>query len=452
MCETKNSQGEDWIRFPNGAEIHFCGLSDPVRWFSSEIGAVYFDEAQEMSEHFVYRLITRVRQRCENCIADSLPDCDHLPHTASLSFNPDNPGHFLHRWFIGKVSRTVNDSRTQFGFRKEQLHPQDENEEISEDPLGDAEFFFAKATDNPYLSEKYLRTLKGLPPADRKRYLEGLWEFSKGKSFFSAEALEDYQRRAMEIQPLFNGRTQGSVEADSEWRRRTGTERPKDPVKLVGGGGPLAVYKRPVKEGYDGAGDPVKAHRYIMGIDVSSGGSRDYSAIIVLDVEDWAVAARFQGKVTPTDLAVEAYRLGRVYNNALSVPEITGGWGFTVEQELKRFHYPNPFTRKVLDRLSRKWTDRTGWDTTMKTRAHMLDTLNRVLEEGELEMHDLAIVNELATFVRGDNGKPEAQPGCNDDLCMALAIAVTVASDQPRTITRLKPQQYRPAVSGVTGY
>ena len=82
----------------------------------------------------------------------------------------------------------------------------------------------------------------------------------------------------------------------------------------------------------------------------------------------------------------------------------------------------------------------------------MLDTLDRVLREGELDLRDLATVNELATFVRGDSGKPEAQPGCNDDLVMALAIAVTVAADQPRQLIRLRNDQYRPAVSSVTGY
>jgi hypothetical protein len=445
QCDTKNSQGEDWIRLPNDSELHFVGLSDPIRWFSSEIGAVFFDEAQEMPQEYVVRLITRLRQRCRTCIEAGAKDCQHMPHTAALAFNPDNPGHWLQQWFI------LGAERTEFGFRKERLHPRDENGEQSEEPLGDAEFIFAKATDNPYLSEKYLRTLRGLPPADRKRYLEGLWEYQSGTCFFTREALQDYQERSLDAKPLFQGRTDGDVEADALWRTRGG-DRPKKPVRVIAGGGPLAIYHKPVKASVDDAGRRIDGHRYVMGIDVSSGGSKDYSAIIVMDVEDWAVAARFQGKLTPTELAEEAYRLGRVYNNALAVPEITGGYGFTVDQELKRFRYPSPYTRRRLDRLTKKWTDITGWDTTVKTRAHMLDTLDRVLREGELDLADLATVNELATFVRGDSGKPEAQPGCNDDLVMALAIAVTVAADTPRQLVRLKTDDYRPAVSSVTGY
>ena len=424
--ETKNSQGEDWIRFPNGSEIHFAGLSDPVRWYSSEIGAVFFDEAQEMSEDFVVRLITRLRQRCEACVKGGVVECAHMPHVAALAFNPSNPGHWLQNWFI------LDAERTEQGFRKDRLVPTE-----ADAPIGSAEFFFARATDNPYLPPKYVEeTLGGLPRGLRRQLLEGLWEFSSGSSFFTEEALQDYQLRAMEGQPLFQGRTDGDVEADAVWRTRGG-DKPKKPVRVVAGGGPLAVYARPVKRSQRDDGGHDLGHRYVMGIDVSSGGSKDFSAICVVDVEAWGLAARFQGKVTPTELGEEAYRLGRVYNNALAVPEITGGWGFTVEQELKRFRYPTLYTRRVLDRLTRKWTDRTGWDTTAKTRAHMLDTLDRVLRDGDFDLVDLAAVNELATFVRQENGKPEAQPGCHDDIVMSLAIAVTVAADMPRQLIRL---------------
>jgi hypothetical protein len=448
LCETKNSQGEDWLRFPNGSEIHFAGLSDPIRWYSTEIGAVFFDEAQEMAEDYVVRLVTRLRQRCESCIRSGDPDCDHLPHRAALSFNPDNPGHWLQHWFI------LDAERTEFGFRKDRLFPTD-----ADDPIGDAEFFFAKATDNPYVSQEYIRqSLGGLPRHLRKRLLEGLWEFINENTFFDAEVLQGYQRRAMDSAPVFQGGTAGDVEADALWRTRGG-DKPKDPVRLKSGRGPLALYSKPVRRQQRDDGTWVDAHRYVMGVDASSGSSKDFSAIQVVDVEGWQLAARFQGKLSPTELGAEAYRLGRVYNNALAAPEITGGWGFAVEQELKRLRYPNLYTRRVLDRLSRKWTDRTGWDTTVRARGHMLATLDRVLAEGEFDLRDLATVNELATYVMPTDkhgnvldGKPEAQSGCNDDLVAALAIAVTIAADMPRQLIKLRTDDYRPVVSAVTGY
>ena len=56
-------------------------------------------------------------------------------------------------------------------------------------------------------------------------------------------------------------------------------------------------------------------------------------------------------------------------------------------------------------------------------------------------------VAELASFVYeekrdGSMGKPEARDGSNDDLVMALAIAVTVAATKrPRQQNRIKPKR-----------
>jgi phage terminase large subunit len=43
----KQSQGEDYIRLFNGSVIHFIGMDDPYRWYSSEISVYALDEAQE---------------------------------------------------------------------------------------------------------------------------------------------------------------------------------------------------------------------------------------------------------------------------------------------------------------------------------------------------------------------------------------------------------------------
>jgi hypothetical protein len=148
---------------------------------------------------------------------------------------------------------------------------------------------------------------------------------------------------------------------------------------------------------------------------------------------------------------LEAYRAGRVFNNATAVPEITGGWGFSVIQELTRLHYPRTYTRSVMDRLSRKFTTKLGWDTTKGMRAHMLDTLYRVLSEREFGLYDVKTAAELSSFVYGRNDKPEASDGGNDDLVVALAIAVTVVVDRPRQVRRPVDDLRRP-VFAATGY
>jgi hypothetical protein len=57
----------------------------------------------------------------------------------------------------------------------------------------------------------------------------------------------------------------------------------------------------------------------------------------------------------------------------------------------------------------------------------------------------------MGTFVYSENEKPEAQPGCNDDMVMALAIGLFVASTTPRQLRRVKDEVYTPQFA-ITGY
>lgn len=425
IARKKESGGEDWVELFNGSVIHFIGLDDPLRWYSSEIGYLFFDEAQEIKEETVIRLNTRLRQA-------------GMPNRMVLTFNPSNPNHWLKKWFIDGATQT------DFGFRRDELWLPD-----ALASAGTCEFFFAKATDNHHLPEGYVEsTLGGMPERLRRRYLEGLWENIEGNAFFDGDSLAYYQRLARETKPVLTGRLEGDPAEDFRARQRGG--KPQNPCTVRSGDGPLVVYQSPVR---DKRGDHglEPGHRYVMAIDSSSGGSYDYSAIQVVDVKTFEQVAEWQGKMTPAQVGLEAYRLGRIYNNAVAVPELTGGWGFAVQQELQRLRYPSIYTRKVLDRLTKKWTDKLGWDTTTKSRQYMLDTLERVLREQEFGLYGLRSVLELGSFVFDKNNKPQAQDGENDDLVMALAIAVTVALELPKEIRRPVEKPHVPRF-GATGY
>lgn len=430
----KESGGEDFIRLPNGSTFLFVGLEDPIRWFSSELGALIFDEAHEIDEETVVKLITRLRQ--------VLPDGREAPGSVIIAFNPENPGHWLQRWFI------LGASRTKYGFRKAQVWATGATK-----PLGDGEFIFAKATDNTYLPPNYVdQKLGGLPELLRRRYLEGEWLYTTGSSFFDTEALQHYQTQVG--QPRWVGETTGADRRLLAGLARSG--RHADPEKLgkirirPARQGLTFVWQPPLRERIeDGKRKP--ANRYIAAVDVSSGGSTDFSAIQVICVETLEQVAEYQAKVDPDLLAIEAYRLGKIYNDALVVPEMTGGWGFTIASELKRLGYPRLYTRRVKDRLTQKFTDKLGWDTNVATRAMMLDTLEQALRERVLTLNGERTLAELVTFVRDDNGRPAAQPGTNDDLTVTLAMAMTVAVEMPRQLRRAKEPEYRPAFAA-TGY
>jgi len=420
IVQKRDSNGQDWVKLWNGSVIHFVGLDDPVRWYSSEIGIAFFDECQEIEEDTVLRLITRLRQQ-------------GMPNRAVLTFNPGNPGHWLQRWFIEAGEQT------EFGSYKPELWMEGATASI-----GDAEFFFAKAADNIYLPDGYVdSTLGGMKEWMRRRYLEGLWEFISGNSFFDTDALRFYQQLAEKSPPLFNGYTRGDIADDVAYRLKKTTKKSDDPIKIETTGGPLSVWKRPVRDDLDPeTGREVKGHRYVLSVDASSGRGDDYSAIQVLDIETFEQVAEWQGKQETGLVAEQAYRIGRLYNDAMIVCELTGGWGMAIDQVLKRYAYPRLYTRRVIDRLSQKWTDRTGFDTTVKMRSVILEALASALRERELGLYSLRAVSELGTFVWSDKDKAEAQPGCNDDLVMSLAIGVHVATTQPREVKKPAPRPY----------
>jgi hypothetical protein len=433
ICKKKESGGEDWLKLPNGSVFHFIGLEDPVRWFSSQLGPIVFDEAHEIDEDTVLKLMTRQRQR--------LPSGVLAPDRVMIGFNPENPGHWLQRWFI------LGAGTTDHGYYKRQLWATGATK-----PIGDAEFFIAKATDNPFLPENYVdETLGGLPEVLRRRYLEGEWLFTSGSSFFDVDALTDYQRRIQA--PKWVGETAG---ADETLRRGLTGEQRRDQsfdgkIRIrPGTGGSLLVWKPPVRERFEN-GKVLPEHRYVVTVDASSGAATDFGAVQVIDIDTFEQVAEYQAKVDPDLLAVEAYRLGMVYNVATVAPEITGGWGFTIVSELKRLRYPRLYTRRVRDRLSDQFTDKLGWDTNSRTRMTMLDTLERVLREREFGLYSERSLAELVTFVRDEKGRPAAQPGCNDDLVITLAIAVTIRDQLPRQIRRVKEQPAEPAYAA-TGW
>ncbi len=449
LVRIKKSQGEDVVEFLfNGSQIHFVGLDNPGKVFSAEFGAAMFDEAQEISEDDVVTVNTRVRQRCLDCVAKGWNDCPHMPHKLALAFNPSDPGHWLFEWFI------IGADTTEWGSRKPRLVVTDGTE-----PIGDAEFFRAYATDNPFLPPDYVtKNLGGMSEAKKRRYLLGLWEFIGGDGFFDQDALANMQESVMNTQPVLIGEPEGDPEDPDG----------KTPSLVPRKNGRLYVFKPPVRTHVEPNGDEVKAHRYVVAVDASSGASADFSGIQVIDVDSFEQVAEWQGKADPDRLGVLAFLIAAVYNGALLVPEITGGWGFAVVKRIQRLAHsykgpaatkPRLYTRPATDRLSDRFTTLLGWDTNVKSRANMLSICEEAIRDGSLTVYGQRTIAEMSAFVIPERGRgtneyqsPRARHGRHDDLVIALAIGVTVAARLPKQNRSLPRQDYEPAISSVTGY
>jgi hypothetical protein len=266
-----------------------------------------------------------------------------------------------------------------------------------------------------------------------------LWEYTDGTCFFDLDALDFYAKLAQETKS-FNATLVGDITQDVNQRLRK--VKSTDPVKIQAGAGPLTVFRPPVRG--------EKPHRYVVGVDSSSGRGEDWTAMQVVDCDTFEQAAELQLKVPPAEAAEWAYRLGRVYNDALIVCEVTGGWGFAVDQKLREMRYPKPYTRRIVDRLTSKFTDKLGFDTTSKSRPLILSELEEAIRDREFGLYSLRTLNELSSFVWSEKGKAEAQPGAHDDLVMSWLWRSTfghVAEGTPQGARRQAVPQF-----STTGY
>lgn len=434
----KSSGGEDYIQLWNGSRIHFIGLDNPYRWYSAEIGYLFFDEAQEIEEEAVLKLMNRLRQ-------------PGMPHRTICTFNPSNPGHWLQNWFMNGSVPTNYGIEGVVGSRKEALTFREGEIDGEDESYGDVDFVFARATDNPYLPESYIKRLKAQPMHMRRRYFEGIWEYVDGSCFFELDALAWYQEQALKAKVLATGILIGDIDQDVNYRVKRGPKpEPNDRIRVArakqGSLGPFVVWKMPVRKTSDS-----EAHRYVVSVDASSGKGKDYTGIQVLDIDEFEQVAEMQVQLAPEAAAETVYRIGRLYNDALVVCEVTGGWGFAVDQSLRRMRYPRPYTRNIIDRLSKKFTDKLGFDTTNKTRPMILSLLEESIREKSLKLWSVRSVAEMGSFVWTDKGKAEAQPGMHDDLVMSLAMAVYICISQPKQVRRVVERPYQPQFTA-TGY
>jgi len=403
IAKTIDSGGRDYVRLHNGSTIHFIGLDDPVKWFSSEQGAVFFDEAHEIPEESVTKLITRLRDP-KAPVGEFLGE--PLPGKACLAFNPDNPGHWLYQWFL------VDAEATEFGTHKSLLYPTQAVE-----PIGDAEFFFARAVDNVHLPAGYIRTLQGQPEHLRRRYYEGLWEYVGGRCYFDLEALESYRGSCPE--PLY--RMDFACTGTNARIRRHGEGR-------------MRVFQ-----------EPGPGLSYAIGVDVATGRGRDYSAAYVIRLDEPCFVCELHGKLDPDLFAEQLHFLGRWYENALMAIETGGGFGDAVIVPLRdgkgsRPPYPRLYKHILETRPDLPTVKPFGFPMNVKTRPLLLSQIERAIRERSLPWLPKLLLDECLTFSLQDTlPSPRALEGCNDDCVFAAAIALD--------LYRLRghhPERYRP--------
>lgn len=181
--------------------------------------------------------------------------------------------------------------------------------------------------------------------------------------------------------------------------------------------------------------------RYVMFIDpagvVGEGRARhfgdprdasDYTCMWLVNCKTMETAAVWHGRIDLGLIGEEAAKLGRIYNNAVICPEVTGGSGFAIVMKLRDLGYPALHRDRERKTYSRHRSEMYGWMTSVATRPIMLETLRDVLRENPEKLKHAPLREEMTQFIIVKN-KPEATPGTHDDQVMACAGAYTIAAE-----------------------
>lgn len=171
--------------------------------------------------------------------------------------------------------------------------------------------------------------------------------------------------------------------------------------------------------------EPEPKKRYIIGGDVASGTSGDFSSIQVIDVENYEQVAEYISKCTIQDLAHHLKLVGRYYNNAYVVLE-SNSIGEGVFSNL--YYSDDPYNNLFKQEKSRNGISRfTGWITDVKTRQLITNNFIDFFYVDELfntiKIYSERLVGQMTTWINTERG-PDHIRGGHDDAIMAFCIAL----------------------------
>ncbi len=197
---------------------------------------------------------------------------------------------------------------------------------------------------------------------------------------------------------------------------------------------------------------PKRGVKYYMGIDVSTGRAKDYSAFSIMDQFGDEVAA-FKGRVPVNRLRDVCLKTGAEYNYALMAPE-GNDVGEALVAGIQERGYPNLYytTQLVREKGQNKPATKKvpGWYTTSKNRPIIINGLEEDIREETVSIKNPFFVNESYTFIYNAANRPEAMSKGDyigdgsetytDDSIMAECITNFIRKGKQAPAIPIKPQ------------
>jgi hypothetical protein len=160
---------------------------------------------------------------------------------------------------------------------------------------------------------------------------------------------------------------------------------------------------------------------YAIGGDTAGEGSDFFTAKVIDNITQKAVAV-YRKQRTDDDLyADQMYCLGRYYNDAII--GIETNFSIAPTNELERLGYPKLYMREQIDDISKRLVKKYGFNTTRITRPQIIANFKALFRENPEVVCDKETLREMLTFITQEDGKESAMVGKHDDLVMATCIA-----------------------------
>ncbi len=180
--------------------------------------------------------------------------------------------------------------------------------------------------------------------------------------------------------------------------------------------------------------DPQKRRPYVLGGDTAGEGSDNFTGFVIDNISGRHCAV-LKRQFDEAAYSRQMYCLGAHFNFALLGLE-TNFSTYPV-MELSRLRYPNLYVRMRSDTFTGQIKQSFGFRTDSLTRPVIIAGLVEMFNNHPDYFVDYEMLGEMLTFIRSENGKPEAIVGKHDDLVMAAAITYGIRTQQRVTESKV---------------
>jgi hypothetical protein len=178
---------------------------------------------------------------------------------------------------------------------------------------------------------------------------------------------------------------------------------------------------------------PVEGAFYDIGIDVAGGHETgDWTVLEVIRRDTLEQVAEARGHWNPADSEFLdlVYWTGLYYNRAQLIPDITGGWGYALLNDLQKRDYPNLWQWRRRDDLMERPSKRIGFLYNRREKASLVTNAVRVVQRDKPLVHSEGLYEELQDFLNVGIDEWAARSGGFDDRVNAWMLALLAACDE----------------------